>query len=202
MEWIARGADAIRRALWRTGARTAIGRACLRDRAVRVAALASLHILIALVLGHLHNVVALGLWLAMMRDVPRAGRRLNGSPFRKTGIQLVIVLYAACIAILSTGVGERIASSAPAAGLSVDDLVLALAPDLPVKLALQLVSIFAFAQAVHYALWVRVIPETRLGGPLAPSFRRSLAAMRGALGRIGVLVAVTCAVLLPVVALV
>ena len=314
MELIPLKADALRRALWHIGARTALGRLCLRDRAARVSVLAAFHILIALgltlaaplwllllgplvlgvphvlsdvrvlllspdrplsrpqsiallaplaamtllraalvlgaslhpsaegicgaiavagvaacsrgrsriralclmgafgllvlsltapmllavVLGHLHNFVAFALWAAFMRPL-RNLRNPSGTP-TVFGTPMVLILFAAGIAILCSGVGERIAFAAPALGLTVDDLVLTLAPGLPANIALRLLSVFAFAQAVHYALWVRVIPETRADGPPAPTFRRGWRSLQSDLGRAGTAIAILCAIALPVCA--
>ena len=136
---------------------------------------------LAVVLGHVHNFVAVGLWLAWL---PRGSAR---------AALPVVALLVAGMAALALGAGDAHLAAAPAAGLSLDDLVVTLAPGLPPTLALRLVLTYAFAQSVHYALWVRVIPETLAPGAPAPTWRRSLGALQADLGRHGLVAALVVA---------
>lgn len=146
--------------------------------------------------AHLHNLVALGLWCAFL---PR-GARLPVAP---------LVVFAASAALLWT-LGDAL----PAAGfgLELPRLRAALAPGLDSVQGARLVQLYAFGQAVHYAVWLRLIPEASLAAqeplpatrpPIAPApglrlrVARSLARARADLGAPGlVLVALAALAIL------
>lgn len=153
--------------------------------------------LTALVIGHLHNLIAFGLWIAWTWK--------SGSPGRWLG---VIIAYALAVLVLASGVLEPAmwalgGLSSSAAGLDLDGMILTLAPGLDPSLGLRLVLIFAFAQAVHYAVWVRLVPTTEpfFERPSAPTFTRSTEVLRRDLGATGFALAVGAALLIPVLGL-
>jgi hypothetical protein len=45
-------------------------------------------------------------------------------------------------------------------------------------------TLFAFVQSLHYAVWIRLVPELDRPSPVPWSFRRALAALRDDLGRL------------------
>ena len=69
-------------------------------------------------------------------------------------------------------------------------------------LALRWVSLFAFAQAVHYAAWLHLVPDAERAGERPVSFRRSFALLRADLGSIGARAVVALCLVLPICALV
>lgn len=145
----------------------------------------------ALVVGHAHNLVAIGLWLAWMR--PHAGdRRVLGA----------LVLYGAAALLILSGAISPL-SSAPAAGLSLPQMTATLAPDLPQPWATRLVLLFAFAQAIHYSAWLRLSPQSpqHMPRPAPPTLRRAWRELTSDLGRTAVTLAVIGTLAVPVVAL-
>ncbi len=153
--------------------------------------------LAALTLGHLHNLIAFGLWIAWTWR--------GGSPGRWLGL---IAVYLAAILLLAGGLLEPAilafgGLSGSAAGLDMAQMSATLAPGLSPVLGLRLVLIFAFAQAVHYAVWVRLVPSTE---PFAQrrtalTFTRSTAVLRRDLGALGFALAVGLTLAIPVVGL-
>jgi len=62
--------------------------------------------------------------------------------------------------------------------------VAAVAPrSAPSLVALRCVGVFAFAQAVHYGAWLRVVPDGERAGERPVGYRRSLALLRADFGR-------------------
>jgi len=87
----------------------------------------------------------------------------------RVAVVLAIVAGAGAIAL---GAADRLldvaaAWEAPATGLDFGSLTATLAPDLAAMPALRVVLLYAFAQALHYIVWLALIP--RLATP-----RRSL----------------------------
>jgi hypothetical protein len=129
--------------------------------------------LFLLVFLHAHNVVALVLWWRMR---PRDGR---------AGWTVALVLAGA--AALALGLGDGVIRalggfSAPASGADFGTLVTQMAPDVPPAVGLHLVLAFAFLQSVHYALWLRLIPEDARERPAPRPFAASWQALRKELG--------------------
>jgi hypothetical protein len=118
--------------------------------------------LVALTLGHVHNWLALGLWLAWARA-------------SASSVVSVALLLAACGLALEPGLAPRAGSVAPVPGLDLASLTEALAPGLEAGVALRLVMLFAFAQALHYAVWLALLPAAaRPSVRYAASWRESL----------------------------
>lgn len=95
---------------------------------------------------HLHNVVAIGLWLAWRR--------------RKTRLHWLIV-SSFIAASLFIGFGSLPAAPYDAhwTGLSFGELARTLSFASDPSLTYRLVLFFAFAQSVHYVVWLRLIPD-------------------------------------------
>jgi hypothetical protein len=125
-----------------------------------------------LALAHAHNAIAVALfWMWSRRSA-----RLHG---------LILAFFA--IGVVAIGLGAFDAASfmrlARERVDDVDPLVSALAPLSDPILAARLVLTFAFAQSVHYAVWVRLIPEQDRDRPGLRSFSSSLRALVADLGR-------------------
>lgn len=100
---------------------------------------------------HAHNALAVALWWWAW----------SPQRSRPWGVPLLV---AACTTALLLGAAEPVLSAlgtwtAPATGTSFGEFVEALAPGLPPVAGLRLVLTFAFLQSVHYAVWLRLIPE-------------------------------------------
>jgi hypothetical protein len=124
-----------------------------------------------LILAHAHNFVGV-LLLYLWR--PR-GRALPGAP-----LLLFLILSAGLllgwISPLATGL-----RSFPG-DLDLELHLAALAPNLPATWGARVVLLFAFAQAVHYATWLRLIPEQDRDRKTPRTFVASLRALRADLG--------------------
>jgi hypothetical protein len=137
----------------------------------------------ALWLGHAHNLVAFGLLLAWW-PAPSRNR------------VAVALVFAACAALIALGACEPLAVraggfAAPSTGLDFAGLTATLAPGLPPTAALRLTLLFAFAQAVHYAVWLSLLPSA-----VAPR-RPLVSSLRADLGAHGLALAAGLALLVP-----
>jgi hypothetical protein len=140
----------------------------------------------ALLLGHLHNAVGLGLWLAWARATRRT-------------VAAVVLGVGACSAAFAVGAFDAVASAAdafhaPSSGLSFGALVETLAPGLGGVIGARVVLVYAFAQALHYAVWLVLIPSVAH----RPRERWSIASLREDLGPVGLVVAASLCLAVPV----
>lgn len=110
----------------------------------------------ALVVGHAHNLVAVGVWALFA-----AWHGVGAGRWWVVGL----TGFATVITLLLPAPSPETAF----AGLTMGDLTAALAPDLPVEAAGRVVRSFALLQAVHYAMWLACIPGTRATQPVPPS---------------------------------
>ncbi len=117
--------------------------------AVLAAGAAQLGALAPIVFAHAHNAIAIALWWAWRRDRPA----LQAVP--------VLLVLLGAVAILSGAADAGVARFAAAlpAALQLDGHIAALAPGAEPALAQRLVLLFAFAQSVHYGIWLRLMPE-------------------------------------------
>lgn len=121
-------------------------------------------------LAHVHNLVAVVLWVILGTalhppSVSRAWpRRLTVVPFVGGGGAILL--------------GAADAWIGPALGLSIGEHVQTLAPGLDPTWAVRWVVLFAYAQAVHYGLWLRIMPEVARKRPAPRSWTASLTALR------------------------
>ena len=127
------------------------------------------HPLVApLALAQLHNLVAVALW---WRWRPRR-------PIER----VAPVLFVCAITLLLCGFGERMAHSNPLMGdggsLNWMQQIERLAPGIPSPFGVRLVLVFAFAQAFHYAVWLRLLPEDDRPRPTPRTFAASWRALR------------------------
>jgi len=99
---------------------------------------------------HAHNVVALGLWWAL-------------APRRWSMLWVPLAAVAGAIAILAGGLDPLLdltgGWSAPWTGTTLSEFVVTITPDVDPTLAVRLVLSFCFLQSVHYAVWLRLIPD-------------------------------------------
>jgi hypothetical protein len=119
------------------------------------------HFLLAFL--HVHNLVAVGWWWAMR---PRTRHAI-----------LVPAAVFAGTAFLLAGEADPIITalggwSAPASGASFTEFVQSGSPvGMDATLAARLVLSFAFLQSVHYAMWLRLVPEDARTRPAPRPFR-------------------------------
>jgi hypothetical protein len=145
---------------------------------------------VALALGHLHNLIALGLWLAWARASSRQ-------------IAAAALLLVACGAALAGGVFDGLTLrtgglASAAAGLDLAAMGDALAPGLRPEVVVPVVQLFAFAQALHYAVWLVLLPAAREGA----SRRPWLWALKEDLGPHGLMVAALLTLAVPAAGLI
>jgi len=124
-------------------------------------------------LAHAHNFVAVALWASWREHKTR----LHAIP---------LVAFAAVVVALSLGLGDAswdagwISAGLPE-GLGRQTQLRALARGVPGPWASRLVLLFCFAQAVHYGVWLRMVPEEDRDRPTPRSFAASYRALRAEL---------------------
>lgn len=143
-----------------------------------------------LVFAHAHNAIGVGLWWAWRRRESR----LHWLP---------LVLFAAGCALILAGVMTPIARFtdgfvAPWTGLTVPDLARGLAPYPFGPMTVRLLLLYAFAQSVHYVVWLRLVPEDDRPSPTPRSFVQSFRALRADVGALVLWISVLCALVLAV----
>ena len=120
-----------------------------------------------LVVAHGHNLFAVALWWAWSA---RAGRCHWPA----------LVAFAVALALIGGGALDSALarwSTSAHAGLTLATFAAELAPARAGPLGLHLVLAFAFAQSVHYGVWLRLIPEEDRPRPGIRSIRSSFRAL-------------------------
>lgn len=117
---------------------------------------------------HLHNVVAIGWWWALR-------------PRTRLSVLVPVLVALGTIAIL-LGAADPVISalgtwSAPATATSLGEFVASNAPVSDGVLGARLVLSFAFLQSVHYAIWLRLVPEDARHRPAPRPFRETWRAL-------------------------
>jgi len=140
-----------------------------------------------LAFAHLHNLVALVFfwWLR---------------PRRRGLAWLPLAIFGVAIAGLGLGLHEHVAEplgtiSGRVFGTTFDREVMVLADPLPYPWDGRLLVVFAFAQSVHYAIWLRVLPDEARASKTPRSFVQSARALVADLGGLIVIVAMLGAAL-------
>ncbi len=138
-----------------------------------------------LLFAHLHNLVAIALWLLLFRRRRR---------FAFPAVALLALAVALCV---SGGALPAVNFGGPGAARFVDEMVFAWPGWMPQRTALGLGLAFVMLQAVHYSVWLAWIPQEDLRGEGTLSFRMSLRSLLRDLGPVwlGVIALIACAVL-------
>jgi hypothetical protein len=154
------------RALGAAGALVLVGAAAAAGRGAELA------------FAHAHNLVALALWWTWRprrpahQLLPLAAFALGGGAIL-SGLTLPWTLGA-------TPAGAGLAPLAP--GLDVAGFAAAVVPAVGPDWTVRLLVFFAFAQSVHYGVWVRLVPEDDRPRPGLRSFASSYRALRADCG--------------------
>jgi hypothetical protein len=128
-----------------------------------------------LVMAHLHNVVAIGLWVYLFR------RRLWVAA-------IPLVLIALAVALLVSGATAPLTAhlgGGAAFGLGLDEVSSWIAPGLSMNVAIGVTLSYIFLQAIHYSVWLGWIPQEELRGQSTMSWRASLRSLVGDFGVTG-----------------
>lgn len=135
------------------------------------------------VFAHVHNVVAILLWWSLR-------------PSRRPLEWLVPATIAACALALATGlVGPRIVDTASFEGTrTVVTLLDTLSPTADPVLAERWLLVFAFGQSMHYAAWLRLIPEDARERRAPRPFVSTYRALRRDLGALGLVTGIAVAI--------
>lgn len=125
--------------------------------------------------AHAHNFIAVALWWAWR---PR-GDRWSVWP---------LALFVVATGVILGGAADPWLASAFDAGWALDGqsgryFAIQLAPGLPQTWGLRMVMLFAFAQTVHYGIWLRLIPEDDRPHRTPRSFLASWRALEADFGR-------------------
>lgn len=137
----------------------------------------------ALVFAHAHNFVALGIFWAWRRG-------------RRTYLHFVpIVLFLVGSGVILAGALEPSLDATGGLGRSWDGTDLywqraLYAPGIEEPWGTRMVILFAFAQAAHYGVWLRLLPEEDRPRETPRTFSASFAALRADWGRFGTWLAV------------
>lgn len=147
-----------------------------------------------LAMAHLHNLVAFGLWLWLFRG--------ESTP---AGLAVLALAYLAIVAFLLSGLFDPLlldhAIDGNVGAFGLEEMAWALAPGASFELSLRVVATYAFAQSVHYAVWLRLIPQRLDPRTAPPTFRRSLTRVRADFGRVGFALLVALGLAIPLAAL-
>ena len=141
----------------------------------------------AVVAAHVHNVVAVVLWLTLARP------RLDSPTAWAVRLAPVVAIVAGAAAI---GLGAfdgwlaRTATLTLPGALELGIHQAILAPGLPPESALRWVVLFAFGQAVHYGLWLRIVPEEARHRPAPRTLRVAWSVLQRDIGAAGLALAV------------
>jgi hypothetical protein len=132
--------------------------------------------------AHLHNFAAVAIWLAWRKRVGNA--------------HLVpLLVFATCALLFLVGAATPTVTGYP---YEVGD---GMVPAAWAAIGARLISLFAFAQAVHYSVWLRLIPEDDRQQPTPRPWAASFRAMLADVGRWVAVASVFAAVGLAVYAL-
>lgn len=132
-----------------------------------------------LVFAHVHNFMGVALWWAWR---PRT-TRLHWIP---------LALFAAASIALLLGAADPVlrwaASTGPTGATTMVRHIGALAPFAGPTFGARLVLLYAFAQSVHYGVWLRLVPEEDRPRPAPRGFASSYAALRADFGGLPLIV--------------
>jgi hypothetical protein len=129
-----------------------------------------------LIFAHAHNAVGVGLWWAWRRRESK----LHWIPLASFAAGCVLILTGA-MAPLAVRTGGFVA---PWTGLTARGLAAGLSPVPFGAVALRFLLLYAFAQSVHYVIWLRLVPEDDRPSPTPRSYAQSLRALRADVGSV------------------
>ncbi len=128
-----------------------------------------------IVFAHAHNILAIFVFWAWRRRESR----LHWAP-----IAVFFLVFAAISLGAFDGIfGYTSALPTPFTSVTLPYFHWTLAPRTPEPFASRLLLLFAFAQAVHYVVWVRLVPEEGRPSTTPRSFRQTWRALRADVGR-------------------
>ncbi|MFT7582859.1 MAG: hypothetical protein ACI9MR_004543 [Myxococcota bacterium] len=146
-----------------------------------------------LIVAYGHNVIAFGLWLWLARKI--------GPPRH---LVPAVSLYLAATLLILGGAADALVPAvflSDVGGLTLGQMTETLAPGFDPIWATRLVTWFAFSQAVHYIIWLRLVPQQQAARSAPPTWRRSARDLRRDLGQGGLMLVVALSVGLPLWAL-
>lgn len=138
-----------------------------------------------IVFAHAHNFIAVALWWTWRARTGRA----------HLAVPLLVLLASGWILLgdIDAFVIDHGITAFGPERFTFADLCWELAPGVRGPLAIRLVLLFAFAQAVHYAVWIRLIPEDDRPRATPRTFRATYRALELDFGRIALWLACACA---------
>ena len=122
---------------------------------------------------HAHNLVAVALWWSL------SSRTASMAWIPALTLVGALAIMAGALDPLVTLAGGW---SAPWTGTSFTEFVETTTPAMDPTLAARLVLSFCFLQSVHYAVWLRLVPDDERVRPTPRTFRASWASLRGDFG--------------------
>ena len=125
-----------------------------------------------LVFAHVHNLIAVLLWWGWRKNGERAGWRWLALGAMVSGAVL----------ILSGAIGSGSLTYGPR-GFDVERLASALAPGLSSQWSARVLVLYAFGQSIHYAVWLRLVPDEDRKQATPRSWTASWRALTSDLGR-------------------
>jgi hypothetical protein len=117
------------------------------------------------VFAHAHNFIAVGLWWIWR---PRAGR-LHWIPLALLVAASLFLLSDAALWLVTAIGGLNWFGG----DMGPEYQVWRLSPDIDPDLGLRLVLLFCFAQSIHYAVWLQLLPDDDRARATPPTFRAS-----------------------------
>lgn len=117
------------------------------------------------VFAHAHNFIAVGLWWAWR---PRTDR-LHWIPLALLVAASLFLLSPLALAVITATGGLYWFGG----DMGPDYQLWRLSPDIEPDLGLRLVLLFCFAQAIHYAVWLQLLPDDDRTRATPPTFRAS-----------------------------
>lgn len=126
------------------------------------------------VFAHCHNLVAIGFFWAFRRRASRL-------------FLLPVVAFVCGAVLLLAGTFDGLALATRIGTLDLELARETLAPGLDTTAATRLVLLFAFAQSVHYIVWIALIPAEARSRETPPSLRQAARAIVSDLGSLVVL---------------
>ncbi len=123
------------------------------------------------VFAHLHNLIAVLLWWGWRRSGERAGWRWLALGATALGVTLILA-----------GVLDSAGGLSSPRGFAIEPVTHALAPGLAGAWARRALMLYAFGQSIHYAVWLRLVPDEDRKQATPRTWTASWRALTGDLG--------------------